>query len=302
MVSNKGGRVMTSSKDFNQGAGGRVGVLLIHGLCGSPAEMRFVANGLAREGYLVRSAELAGHGGTQEELKASTWQDWAKSAEEALEAISKECDKVIVAGLSMGAVLTLFLAAKHPDKVQAVALYSPALWLSGRRVPWYVPLFRIITSKSIANLFRFPIPSHVGIKDQRIRDFIRNSIASSRAARVVTPGGAILERRRLASVVMRQLKAITQPTLIIHAREDDYAGLDNAAYLQEKLGGMVDLVVLEDSYHMVTVDRQRHVVVERTAAFMGRVASALKAGLDRARSGQATVLTPRASAFAPSAA
>ncbi len=49
-------------------------------------------------------------------------------------------------------------------------------------------------------------------------------------------------------------------------------------YLQKKLAGTVDLVVLEDSYHMVTVDRQRHVVVERTTAFVGRVASALKAG------------------------
>lgn len=278
-------------KDSFQGNGGQVGVLLIHGLCGSPAEMRFVANGLAREGYLVRSAELAGHGGTEEDLKASTWQDWVKSAEAALDAISKECETVIVGGLSTGAVLSLYLAAQHPEKVQAVALYSPTLWLSGRQVPWYVPLFRIINFKPLANMFKFPVPMHVGIKDQRIRDFIRNTLATgSGPQQVVTPGGAVLERRRLASVVMRQLKKISQPTLIIHAREDDYAGLDNAEYLQKKLAGAVDLVVLEDSYHMVTVDRQRHVVVERTSAFVGRVASAIRSGLDRAKT---VHMTPR---------
>jgi carboxylesterase len=293
---------MTVNKNGFQGKG-TVGVLLIHGLCGTPAEMRFVANGLSREGYLVRSAELAGHGGTAEELKASTWQDWVRSAEDALEAISKECDTVIVGGLSTGAVLSLYLAAQHPKKVQAVALYSPTLWLSGRQVPWYVPLFRLINIKAIANLFHFPVPAHVGIKDQRIRDFIRNTVIRGGAKKVVTPGGAALERRRLADVVMRQLGKITQPTLIMHAREDDYAGLDNAEYLQRKLAGSVDLVVLEDSYHMVTVDRQRHVVVERTAAFVGRVAGALKAGFDRAKAVHAA---PRNAtmigAFAPSAA
>jgi carboxylesterase len=273
---------MTINKDGYQGRTGKVGVLLIHGLCGSPAEMRFLANGLSREGYLVRSAELAGHGGTEEDLKASTWQDWVKSAEAALEAISKECDTVVVGGLSMGAVVSLYLAAMHPEKVQAVSLYSPALWLSGHRVPWYVPLFRIITIKAVANLFKFPVPGHVGIKDQRIRDFIRKALSNGAAPKqVVTPGGAILERRRLARVVMRHLNKITQPTLIIHAREDDYAGLDNAEYLQKNLAGKVDLLVLEDSYHMVTVDRQRHLVVERTSAFVARVSSALKSGLGR---------------------
>jgi carboxylesterase len=89
------------------------------------------------------------------------------------------------------------------------------------------------------------------------------------------PGGAVLERRRLARQVMKELGAITQPVLILHAREDDYAGLDNAAYLQRELAGPVDLVVLEDSYHMVTVDRQRHVVLDRTLAFISRIAGAV---------------------------
>ena len=59
----------------------------------------------------------------------------------------------------------------------------------------------------------------------------------------------------------------------MHPREDDYADLNNAWYLQRNLKGMVDMVVLDDSYHIVTIDRQRHVVVDRTVAFVEFVAN-----------------------------
>jgi carboxylesterase len=267
---------MQSSEKNSGTKNGRVGVLLIHGLCGSPSEIRFVANGLTRDGYTVLCPQLAGHGGTEADLMATTWKDWYESAEKGLEELSATCDKVIVGGLSTGAVLSLLLAARHPDKVDAVTLYSPTLWLSGRQIPWYVPLFRAIDNKWIANLFRFPVPLHVGIKDKRIRDFILNTMVAD-AGKVApsTPGGAVLERRRLAKVVMKQLRDIAQPVLILHAREDDYAGLDNAVYLQRELAGPVDLVVLDDSYHMVTVDRQRHVVLDRTAAFISGIAGSI---------------------------
>jgi carboxylesterase len=268
---------MQSSERNSETKSGRVGVLLIHGLCGSPSEIRFVANGLTRSGYTVLCPHLAGHGGSEADLMATTWQDWYESAEKGLEELAATCETVIVGGLSTGAVLSLMLAARHRDKVHAVALYSPTLWLSGRQIPWYLPLFRLIDSKRLANLFRFPVPIHVGIKDQRVRSFIMNAMASdgAKVGPTSTPGGAVLERRRLAKEVMKDLGAITQPVLILHAREDDYAGLDNAAYLQRELAGPVDLVVLEDSYHMVTVDRQRHVVLDRTAAFISRIAGSI---------------------------
>jgi carboxylesterase len=264
--------------------GGRTGVLLIHGLCGSPAEIRYVANGLAREGMTVLCPQLAGHGGSEADLQASTWQDWYRSAEEALFELRATCDRVIIGGLSTGAVLSLMLAARHPEKIDGVTLYSPTLWLSGRKVPWYVPLFRCINSKAIANMFKFPVPMHVGIKDQRIREFVRNATKVGQGApvQIKTPGGAVLERHRLARVVMGLLGSIRQPVLIMHAREDDYAGLDNANYLQNKLAGPVDLVVLDDCYHMVTVDRQRHIVLDRTSSFIGMISSVLNAGVRNA--------------------
>jgi len=266
-------------------AGGRIGVLLLHGLCGTPTEMRFVANGLARAGYTVHCPQLAGHCGTEEDIKNTTWQDWYASAEAALVEIRKECDIVIVGGLSTGAVLSLLLAANHPDKVQGTALFAPTLWLNGWLIPWHARLFRMVFSKRIANMIGFPDLHPHGIKDQRIRDFIQSALFSgdsSTAGLPNTPGGAVLEHRRLVNATKRRIGDIHQPALIVHPREDDYADLDNAWYLQRNLKGMVDMVVLEDSYHIVTVDRQRHVVVDRATTFVEMVVKRVQAATAKA--------------------
>jgi carboxylesterase len=261
-------------------AGSRVGVLLFHGLCGTPSEMRFVADGIARAGYTVHCPQLAGHCGTENDIKASTWQDWYTSCEQALFQMRKTCDTVIVGGLSTGAVLGLLLAARHAKDVHGTVLFAPTFWHNGWLIHWCARLFRAIGSKRLANLVDFPDLHPYGIKDARIRDFIRNALFtgdSSDAGLPSTPGGAILEHRRLVNAVRRELGAIHQPSLIVHPREDDYADLDNAWYLQRNLKGLVDMVVLDDSYHIVTLDRQRHVVVDRATAFVETVAKRVQA-------------------------
>lgn len=265
---------MTSDTRGYYVAGGRTGVLLMHGLCGTPTEMRFVANGLARAGYTVYCPMLAGHGGSEDDIKNTTWQDWYRSAETALDRLREDCDTVVVGGLSTGALLALMLAARRPSDVQATALMAPTLWLNGWLIPWYARLFRLVFSKRVANLIKFPDLHPHGIKDERIREFICNALFSgdgSVAGLPSTPGGAVLEHRRLVRAARNELHQIDQPTLIIHPRDDDYADLDNAWYLQRNLKGRVDMLVLDDSYHIVTVDRQRHLVVERTAAFVAGI-------------------------------
>ena len=71
----------------------------------------------------------------------------------------------------------------------------------------------------------------------------------------------------LCDVVKPRLGAIKVPSLILHPREDDLADIENAFYLQRRLGGRVEMVVLEDSYHIITLDRQRQTVIERSVQF-----------------------------------
>jgi carboxylesterase len=266
---------MTVEKDHSYYIrGNRVGVLLIHGLGGTPAEMRYVANGLARAGYTIFCPQLAGHCGTEEDIKRTTWLDWYASAEKALFELRKDCDTVVVGGLSAGAVLALLLAARNAKDVHGVALFAPVFWLNGWVIPWRMRLFRTVRHKWIANLFNFPDTEPHGIKDDRVREFVRQALSSgdtSTAGISATPGGVVLEHRRLAKVTREELDNVRQPTLIVHPREDDYADLNNAWYVQRHVKGLVDMVVLDDSYHIVTIDRQRHVVVDRATTFIETV-------------------------------
>lgn len=266
-------------------AGGKVGVLLIHGLCGTPAEMRFVAMGLGRAGYTVNCPQLAGHGGTRQDIVKTNWQDWYRSAEAALDEIRKDCDTVIVGGLCLGSIIGLHLAAKHPDKVQGVALFSPTLWINGWAMPWYTKFFSLVRGRWMANLMEFPDAKSLGIKCPRVREFVRAALAASDGSDLGTagtPGAMVLEHRRMVAAAKKVLGKVQQPTLIIHSRQDDYANLNNATYLRGELAGAEDIVVLEDSYHMVTLDKERHVVVERTRAFIDRVAKSIRAANEAA--------------------
>ena len=60
-------------------------------------------------------------------------------------------------------------------------------------------------------------------------------------------------------------------TLIFHPRHDDQSDIKNTMALQRRLGGLVEVSVLDDSYHLVTLDRQRGYVVERTMEFVDRL-------------------------------
>ena len=83
-----------------------------------------------------------------------------------------------------------------------------------------------------------------------------------------------------------ELPRIRTPALIVHAREDDISDLSNTIYLQRKLGGLVDTLVLDDSYHIVTIDRQRSLVIDRSASFarwIGRLAEKKSATVDLLR-------------------
>lgn len=276
-------------------SGGRTGVLLIHGLGGTPIEMRFIAVGLARAGYTVSCPQLAGHCGSADDLKATRWQDWYASVVEAHDKLRQECDVVIVGGLSMGAVLALHLAAERPDSVDGLALYAPTLRLDGWGIPWYARLFRLVWHRQVADLIDFNEREPYGIKDPRVRGLVTAAIQSgdsSQAGQLSTPGSSMLELRRLADTVRGSLGRIRQPVLLLHPREDDRASLRNAFHLQQHLAGSVEMVVLEDSYHVITLDRQRHVVMERTSRFAADVRARIEQQAATARTVRAAEVSP----------
>ena len=93
-------------------------------------------------------------------------------------------------------------------------------------------------------------------------------------------GGTVLEFRWLAEAAKRVLGQVKQPALIFHPRFDDQSDISNTMMLQRRLGGLTEVVVLDDSYHMVTLDRQRAVVVEKSLVFTDWIARQFQDSLE----------------------
>ena len=109
--------------------GTRVSALLVHGLSGTPFEMRYLGDRLATSGVRVCGVRLAGHGGAPEELGSATHAQWYESVVEGFERLHRYGDPVAVVGLSMGAVLAARLAADQGEAVAGVVMLSSGFFL-----------------------------------------------------------------------------------------------------------------------------------------------------------------------------
>ncbi|WP_293861214.1 alpha/beta fold hydrolase [uncultured Alsobacter sp.] len=253
--------------------GGPVAVLLVHGLTGTPSEVKAVGKAIARRGYTVHGVQLAGHCGDEADLLATGWRDWQRSVEDAFDALKRRHRTVFVGGLSMGALLSLKLAADRPGDVAGLLLYSTTLFYDGWAIPWTRVLVKPALALGFARWVRFVEAPPYGIKDDRLRARIVKSMLSGDSAgagNAATPGRSLQELHRLIAVVNKTLPTIRTPALVVHARDDDMTSLRNAGHLAARLGGDVEKVVLDDSYHMVTLDKDRDRLIEASVAFIGR--------------------------------
>jgi carboxylesterase len=241
---------MCSLNASNRVLGGRVGILLMQAPGESAPELSIIADGLARVGATVRylQSEVA----SADAVKSTRWRDWYVEAEHALTDMRKDCDIVIVGGSSVGAALGLLLAASHPNDVQGTALFAPTLWLNGRLTPWAAMMVCLALGRRAAEA--------IGISPWLSQG---PSVPSEET---------LAEHRRLLEAARRALTGISQPTLIVHSREDRCAGLDNAGYLQRHLRGLVDMVILGGSHHSAGLNRQHDFIVEKATAFIASVA------------------------------
>ncbi|TDU00714.1 esterase/lipase [Azorhizobium sp. AG788] len=254
--------------------GGPTGLLLIHGLGGTPVELKRIARAVHAAGHTAYCCTLAGHCGTEADLVATRWQDWYASVEAAFDRLSARCERVVVGGLSLGAVLALHLAARRGSDVHGLALYAPTLWYDGWAMPWYRALLKVAVYTPIGRRYRFVEREPFGIRDARIRARVAAAMLggdSAEAGLAGTPAHALRELWRISARVRRELPEVKAPAILLHARTDDISSLRNSTHIAGRLGGIADLTVLDDSYHIVTLDRQRNVVIERTLALMSRI-------------------------------
>lgn len=260
--------------------GGRSGVLLIHGLTGTPMEMRLLGKGLNRAGFSVHGMQLAGHCGDVEDLLGTGWQDWYASVQSAADDMLTKVDHLFVGGLSMGALLALKLAADRPGDVAGVGVYGATFRYDGWSIPRLARLSFTLPWLKALGIGRgrsFMEQPPYGIRDERLRAQISAAMLGGDSTVAGLPGNpwySLAELHQLAGIVRRQLPQVVAPCLVAHASDDDVASVKNAELVMREVSAPAELLLLDDSYHMITIDKQRRTLIERSAAFFGHIAAA----------------------------
>jgi carboxylesterase len=233
---------------------GDAGVLLVHGFCGTPPEVRGWGEHLAQHGFRVHGALITGHGRTPEELELTSWQDWVASAQAQLDALKRECPSVCVGGQSMGGTLALLLAARNPD-VAAVAttsaLVSLGLW----------PELQIRVGRRLRH-WHYPNRQNIDLWDRAAVNQLRSY--NRRALKSHTDLVALYRQARL------ELPQIKAPALIIHGRRDRVVPPRNARLIAEAIGPSATVRFFERDGHAMTVDVDKEEVFALTTEHFQR--------------------------------
>jgi len=236
--------------------GGDVGVLVLHGFTGNPVSLRPLAEAMAAAGHAVELPRLPGHGTSWEDLQPRTWPEWADEASAALDRLLARTRAVVVSGLSMGATLALHLAQARPSDVAGLALVNPSVHSSDVRLA-ALPILKLV------------VPSLPGIGN----DIAKPGGDEKPYPRI--PLRALHSFRQLQARVHDRLPAVTAPTIIFSSRTDHVVEPENSTTVYERIRSADrDVVNLERSYHVATLDHDAELIEERTAAFVARVTAA----------------------------
>lgn len=255
-------------------------VILVHGLTGTPNEMKFLANFLYKKGYSVICPRLARHGEPLAILKNAKWQDFYQSVRMSFKQVKDNKDLIFVAGLSMGALLALLLAEEFQNRITGVSCLSPTLFYDGWNAPWYRCFLSLIFVTGLRYFLYFKEDPPYGIKNEDIRKLIHKyySFANiddiegvARHGYPFFPVTLLYQQHLLIKYLISRLKNINLPVQLIQARDDDITSVRNSQFIYDRVKSKdKEIVLLYNSYHLITADQERDKVAWEMEKFFGR--------------------------------
>ena len=235
------------------GENAAIGVLFSHGFTGSPKALRPFAEHLAAEGYGVAVPRLPGHGTTWQEMNKTGWPDWYAVLDNELERLRKEHDRVVLIGLSMGGCLVLRLAEEHGLDISGLVLINPSVRTDDKR---FVAL--PVLSKLTAS---FP-----GISN----DIKKPGVDEGAYDRV--PLRALRSLTQLWQLTRDDLAKVTQPVLLFRSTVDHVVEPSSGRTVLSSISSRdVTETLLEDSYHVATLDNDAPRIFADSTEFIRRV-------------------------------
>jgi carboxylesterase len=266
-------------------------VLLLHGLSGSPLEMQYLERRVRQAGFRAHNPSIPGCGfGTREDrFDTGTWRQWVSFVSGELDALSRDHERVYVAGLCIGAVLGLRLAIERPHQVAGLALVSTTLAYDGWQMPWYRVLAPLAYHTPLRRMIAWPERHPFGLKNERLREWVVRAMDShgvSAVGAAYLPLSGIHEAHQLIRAVRRDIGKVVAPALVMHAIEDDVASPRSAEFVALNVGSrQVRTILYRNSYHILTIDNDKESVADETIGFFRGPAGATSgrdAGLDEA--------------------
>lgn len=200
------------------------GVLLVHGLLASPAELRDYGEYLVKQGYTVLGIRLKGHGTSPHALRDQSWEDWYGCVQRGFNILKVHCPRIFVVGFSTGGALALKLAAEHhPEMVGVIAVSVPLKFVN--------PAFMLVPLLHGTNKLVGWVSAFEGVKP-----FIDNEPEHPTINYRNTPVRALYELRLLIAQFDEWLPKISMPVLILYGDEDPIVSSKGAPIIMDKLG------------------------------------------------------------------
>lgn len=225
--------------------GNNTGVLLIHGFTGTPSEVRLLGEYLRDCGYTVKGILLKGHGTNLEDMRKCNYRDWIRGVVEGYKSLKQECDEVFAVGLSMGGLLSLYLARNYD--VRGAAVLSTPIRIHGR----------VAALDFIEKNFRTYILRSPGNMDMNIISYDRSPLIS------------VHNLFRLIRHVRASLGAIEKPVLIMQSYGDRTVSPLSANIIYNNIGSKdKSIIYLHKSGHLITCDSEKEQVFKEVYSFI----------------------------------
>jgi len=232
--------------------GSDVGVLLCHGFTGTPQSLRSWGEYLADRGYSVRLPLLPGHGTTWQAMNQTRWEDWYAAVDAAFRELHEACERVVVCGLSMGGALALQLAQAHGPRISGLVLVNPAVKFEDPRTLLLPVLKHLVGS--------------LGAIGNDVKKAGVTELAYTR-----TPLKAAHSQLVAWQSVVRDLPEVTQPVLLLRSPQDHVVPASSSALILSRISSLdVTEILLEDSYHVATIDNDAQRIFDESAKFIER--------------------------------
>jgi carboxylesterase len=216
--------------------------------------MRPLAEALADVGFAVELPRLPGHGTDTADMVETGWDDWLTEAERALEALQARTPdgRVVVVGLSMGGALPAALAQGHAELAGIVLINAP-----------------VAAPAELAAAVEEMLAGGMEVMDSVGGDIADPD--ADEASYDETPLRPLLTMIVAGQDVRARLPEVTIPALVITSRQDHVVNPGDSDILAAELGGPVEQIWLEKSFHVATLDYDRAEVESATVAFAQRV-------------------------------